>query len=350
MITPQHRDRTGLFILGFRWSGSGAVVNWLTDHTPLVCPPLGEIMALNYGLTNFLRITEGQALHAESLARQAMWPQRQQWPELFGRSLHCHRPANWCLAGLADGVSRLVLPQLIKPVWQSFEPRLNAQLRHPYANDREYMEAVKALMNALHEAMARRPRISPLETEAVRRTVNQMFALFYDRWAENEQIPIFDNAITGRTIRYLNLLDSSYFQRRIVIFVRRDPRDQFTELVRLSKGTWAGSVHRFISEYRNRNTEALAYLSRHHDNDEVHAHMIDFEAFVLNPHGVRERLAEDIARKIQQPMQLRTGTRSVFAAQQSQRNIGVWKKGDKLSWQMRTITRQLPTFCTPDAD
>ena len=58
------KQRLGIFVAGFRWSGSGAVSDWMAGRAALRQAPnseasFGEIRAINYGLRNSLLAAEG---------------------------------------------------------------------------------------------------------------------------------------------------------------------------------------------------------------------------------------------------------------------------------------------------
>src|SRR6056297_2629263 len=86
----------GIFVAGYRWSGSGAVSDWLAGHSDLCRvkeseEAFGEIRALNYGVRYLLLSAAGEVPFGERIGRWALCPDPKMWTAVLGRSLSMER-------------------------------------------------------------------------------------------------------------------------------------------------------------------------------------------------------------------------------------------------------------------
>ncbi len=86
----------GIFIAGYRWSGSGAVSDWLAGHDSLCRvegseAAFGEIRAINYGLRFLVQTAAGRIPYGERFGRWALCPDPLLWPKILGPALTLKR-------------------------------------------------------------------------------------------------------------------------------------------------------------------------------------------------------------------------------------------------------------------
>ena len=200
----------------------------------------------------------------------------------------------------------------------------------------------------------------PEDDNAVRHSASMLLSLFYQRLSRNGKVLIFDNAISGINPEHFKLLDSSLFPGQIIIFVRRDPRDQFAELVKYSGSTFSFSVGKFIRQYRHTQEKTSKYIEEASGQDQGCARFIrqvSFEDFVLNTDNVRTRLKDDLQEfwkpfgikeikewsKGSSDLEVADGMNALFNPEKSKVNIGIWRSAG-LSRQMQRITKELSEF------
>ncbi|MDF1615234.1 hypothetical protein [Desulfurivibrio dismutans] len=340
-------ERSALFVSGFRWSGSGAVVDWLRSHRGAVLPGDGEIFAINYGVMGLLQLAEGKRWHGERLARLAMCPERRLWGDVFGPWLAGKGRAGRTLARWADLVFMAAALVLTADRVRWYDADLSRQLRRNYRGDAEYLRRLGDYAACLREVkgggddLAAEPR--------VQLAASRLIALFYDRWrAEDGRLPIFDNALSGREPEYLALLHREIFPRQLILLVRRDPRDQFADLVRYSRSTWSWNVRRFIRDYRRRHRQAQAVMGRCAGANR-RFRLFSFEDFVMDRGGLRSELTAEVESFLAVAGMAGDWGPGPFVVAESACNIGIWKKSG-MRQAMALITKELPEFLVAEAD
>jgi len=353
MTFKKDQQRLGIFVCGYRWSGSSAVKDWLRGYACIDIPPGsdisdGEIKALNYGLQNLLLIAEGKSLLGEHLARCALCPDKSLWPEVLGPPLlHSCGPGARS-AALCDRALMLGASRVLRPGLDHYPALLREHLGKDHALDTEYLEIVSRLLHALRQES---PPMDPAGTSQrqLSLSVSKLAALFYDRQLQiTGTVPVFDNAIAGPNCRYFTLLHPDIFNRQVIFPVFRDPRDQFAEQVRFSARTCSWMVRRFIREYRL-NQERTADFIRAHRHDRAKLiRQLSFESFVLDV-GVREKLADEIVELLNNSSLSSALNDSFFNCDRSMENIGIWKKAG-LGRQMQLIKNELKSFLRPEAE
>lgn len=347
-----HARRLGIFTSGFRWSGSSAVSDWLSRYGALVKPAgtestIGELRALNFGVQNLLLVAEGKIVFGERLARWALYPDPRQWRSLFGRSLYRAR-------GLKGGVDKLIdqailglLKGKLRPRLEYYRSLLDDHLGSNALVDDQYIELVRELVAALQRFIDGGP-IPVEESPELAGACSGLFALFYDRLASREAIPVFDNAIAGMNARYYRLLTPEFFEKQLIYLVHRDPRDQFAEQVKHSVRTLPFMVDTFIRDYRANVATTQALVEHFRRDPKRSVHSVSFEEFVCSP-SFRMNLADEVCSLLADfdlPTDLAQGD---FNADQSRRNIGAWKSAD-LGRQMNRIVTGLGKHLRPEAD
>lgn len=343
--------RLGVFVSGFRWSGSSAVCDWLCDFDALARhagtgPAFGEIRALNYGVQKMLLVAEGRAVFGERLARRALCPDHRHWPGMFGRTLYRARGGAWWLCPAVDALILMAVRRLLQPRLGTYGTMLREQLGHDAALEARYLEAAQSFMTALQGSVA--TGSPPADDPAVSSAVSALFALFYDRGAPGGALPVFDNAFAGVNAGYFRLLSPSAFARKAIYLVHRDPRDQFAELVIHSARTLPSMVGAFIREYQNNSARVEAVISSLRAHPGTSVHVVPFEEFVCSD-LLRARLGDEVRAQLADTGLETSHTACAFDAGQSRGNIGVWRHAG-LPRQMRAIAQALPGYLRPEAD
>jgi hypothetical protein len=348
----------GVFVGGFRWSGSGAVSDWLAGHRG-VCRPadseasFGEVRALNYGLRYLAQTAAQDVRWGETLGRWALCPQPSLWPAVLGAPLTRERGSLAPLHAAADALFTAAARFRIIPGLSFYKPLLDAQLGGDFREDREYLQAVSDLSSSFRSFMRRRASGSapakPWEDDEARGAASRFVALMYRRLSRDGAVPIFDNAFSGLNPELFHLIDGALFQRRIIILVRRDPRDQFADLVKCSGSTFSWSAGSFISQYRRTQKKTADFASSIAEDRNTLFRLVNFESFVLDSGGVRTALAADLCAfwaGREPPGEWLPGP---FDPAQSARNIGFWRTAG-LGAAMRRIEKELPEFLTTEAE
>ena len=141
---------------GYRWSGSGAVSDWLADHDCFVQPQgseaaYGEIRALNYGLRNLVRIASGDALYGERFGRHALCPDHSMKRQILGPPLSLESGAHGVVRYLLDVLYMVVAQTRVQPHPRHYDTLLNAQLGCDFRGDEEYLTVVRDLVAVIRK-------------------------------------------------------------------------------------------------------------------------------------------------------------------------------------------------------
>jgi len=298
----------GIFVAGYRWSGSGAVSDWLGGHSALCRvrdseAAFGEIRALNYGLRFLLLTAAGRIPYGEKLGRWALCPDPRWWSEVLGPPISRERGRLAFFYLLLDWLYFSAARLKVIPSVRKYKQLLDSQLGQDFRHDEEYQETVRQLVAVLR-SFARRSRSSgrqekPENDNSLRLAFSQIIDLFARRIGTDGQFLVFDNAISGLHPEFFHLLHPNVFPGQIILFVRRDPRDQFAELVKYSGSTFPWSVGSFIRQYRQAQEKTQRFIDEAAAQNAEGAgrrfiRRISFETFVLNKNGVREQLQQDL--------------------------------------------------------
>lgn len=349
-FTPQ---RLGLFVSGYRWSGSSAVKDWLEEFQGVGVPPGtdisdGEIKALNYGLQNLLLIAGKNRHFGERLARFALCPDQNLWPRIFGPTLYRAYGAAAPVLRLWDFLAMIPASRCLRPGIRHYPALLNTHLGREYSRDQEYLEIVSQLVQMIIKPQGE-DVLKEAEDSDLSRAVSRLVALFYDRQMSGlGLVPVFDNAISGPNCMYFPLINSQFFPRQFIFLVYRDPRDQFAEQVRYSPKNCSWMVNSFIHEYKKNYAQTMEFLHRHGNDPARTIRLISFESFILDA-KMRRELSAELEREMERFSVSSQKAQSGFDPQASRANIGIWKK-TSLTRQMQRIATELKSFLRPEAD
>lgn len=362
-------SRLGIFIAGYRWSGSGAVSDWLAGHDGLCRvegseAAFGEIRALNYGLRYLLQTAAGHIRYGERLGRWALCPDPELWDDILGSPLTRERGKLSVLYTLADALYFTAASYHIIPRVTKYKQLLDAQLGMDFRSDKEYLDIIHNLTTSLQNYMShknkKRTSTGPEDNDSIRLSASMLLSLFYQRLSRNGKVLIFDNAISGINPEHFKLLDPYMFPGQIIIFVRRDPRDQFAELVKYSGSTFSFSVGKFIRQYRHTQAKTRQYIDEvngQNQNNIRFIRQVSFEDFVLNTGNLRTRLKDDLQEfwkpfgikeiknwsKGSPNVEVSDGMNNLFNPGKSMVNIGIWRSSG-LHRQMNRISNELSEF------
>ena len=348
----------GLFVGGFRWSGSGAVSDWLAGHQGLCqlkgCQAsFGEIRAINYGLRYLAQTAAGTVPWGERLGRWALCPDPKLWNQVLGTPFTARRGALAPLYYLADLAFTSAARFRIIPGLRVYKPLLDTQLGGDFTQDAEYLAAVSAYAASLHGFLDRQARVgsgraAPWQDSEVRKAASAVIGLFYRRLSRDGRVPIFDNAFSGLNPELFGLVSDEVFLKKVLLLVRRDPRDQFVDLVRYSGSTFSWTVDGFIKQYRRAQEKTAKFIADTADmygEASTFIRVLGFEEFVCDTGGARTRLQADL-----QAFWAADGSEpsgawlpGAFRPEQSVRNIGLWRSSAMLR-AIEKISRELPEF------
>ena len=366
--------KIGIFIAGYRWSGSGAVTDWLGGHNGLCRvkgseAAFGEIRAVNYGLRFLVQTAAGRIPYGERLGRWALCPDPKLWRPVLGDPMTACRGSRAWLYKLIDYIYINTARFFIIPGVTKYKEMLDAQLGRDFREDEEYLDLVKGLTDALRLYMQNKNdekyAFGPEHDEDVRFAASGILSVFYRRFHRDGRVLIFDNAISGLNPELFHLLHPAVFPGQVIIFVRRDPRDQFAELVKYSGSTFPWSAGKFIKEYRHtqeKSRQFIESIKRPPDGADDSGcdrfvRQISFESFVLDKDETRSRLKQDL-QKFWKPygieplddwlagspdVEAADGMNGYFNAERSKDNIGIWRTAG-LAGQMRRISKDLTDF------
>ena len=344
-------NRVGLFISGFRWSGSSAVSDWLESFSAIRKPPDSiiandEIRALNYGLTFFLKAAEKSLLYGEKLARYSMWPEKKMWKTVFGKPLALERGALSLPLYFLDTLFMAAAKKRLNPGIDAYEKLLCSNLNvRDYRLDTEYLERLRELTEAVRYAVkVSSPSWSSLkEDRKLKSAVSGFLVLFYDRLGSSESIPLFDNAFSGLTPRFFDLVGINHFRHQLIIFVVRDPRDQFAEQVRYSTKTFPFMARKFASDYRLLLQGAKEYAVSCVDVPGRTVKIISFEDFVLDRDNTRSDLKMLVGKYLDQAFIKYSFDNVRYDPEKSRQNIGLWKTS-AMKKELALVEKMLPEY------
>ncbi len=349
----------GFFVGGFRWSGSGAVSDWLTGNKSLRQIELseaafGEIRALNYGLKYSALTAAGQIPWGERLGRWALCPDPSLWNDILGPLLAFERGTAAPVYYAADILFTALARFKIIPAFALYKPMLDAQLNGDFRFNTQYIKAIAQFMQSLRSYMASQKGsqnpVLPWECAAVREAASTIVGIFYETLRKDGAVPIFDNTFSGINPELFKLLTPELFAKRTFILVRRDPRDQFADLVRFSGSTFSWSVNSFIRQYRKAQEKTGIFLESLKSEPDTFTRLINFESFVFDSHGTRTQLKNDLQDFCNFPdMRQNWNSEGSFNAAQSAKNIGFWRNSG-LKSAMQKITHNLSEFLVEEAD
>ena len=349
-------NRIGLFTAGFRWSGSSAVSDWLESFSS-VRKPEGceasndEIRALNYGLTIFLKIILKKIYVGEKLARYSLCPEKSEWENFFGAPFYKNKGFFSPFIAAADSFFMAAAASHLTPGLDMYKPLLERQLGCSYKDDLQYREAVSSFSEAVRSAVKKRYNSweEAASDKNLSDSVSALFALFYDRYTDRGYVPVIDNAISGLNPRFFDLVSSEYFPRKVIIFVVRDPRDQFAEQVKFSAKTYSFMAGNFVSDYRKKYRKTEEFVSSMKGSENSDVFMISFEDFVSNENLIRDNLKKTIAGYLENTGMKTDFDSNAYSAEKSYQNIGVWKNSG-MKKEMDLISRELKPFLKKQAD
>ena len=349
-------ERIGIFTAGFRWSGSSAVSDWLESFS-VIRKPEGceasndEIRALNYGLTIFLKIILSKYYVGEKLARYSMCPDKENWKRFFGDPLYRNKGIFTPFIAAADSFFMSAAASHLTPGLDMYKPLLDLQLGSSYEKDSEYLKAVSDFTEAVRNAVKNKYNTwgEVSKDRSLSGAVSAFFALFYDRYIKRGYVPVLDNAISGLNPHFYDLVSSEYFKKKVIIFVVRDPRDQFAEQVRFSAKTFSFMARRFVSDYRKKYEKTSEFVSSMKDSADSDVYLISFEDFVSNKNNLRGKMESSLSEYLENLNLKNSFDSAVYSAENSFRNIGVWKNSGMKS-EMELIGRELKQFCKEQAD
>lgn len=345
------RRRLGIFVSGFRWSGSSAVSDWLYGFDAIDRPvgsesTIGEIRALNYGVQALLLVAEGRILFGERLARWALCPDPRRW-QLFGKSLYRSRGIRGHLDRVVDATMLALLKGKLRPRLPFYRSMLDEHLGWDALENPVYMQRVQALVDALQNFVDS-DTVSVVDDADVVHAVSRLFELFYERLASDASVPVFDNSIAGMNARYYRLFDRDSFDRRLIYLVERDPRDQFAEQVRHSVRTLPSMVNGFIRDYRANVDSALALTEHFRDEPKTTVRVLSFEEFVCSD-ALRDTLGDEVRAALADAGYPTGYGSSAFEPERSRKNIGLWQTA-RLERQMKVVSAELPQWLRREAD
>lgn len=363
---------------GYRWSGSGAVSDWLAGRRGLFLiegseASFGEIRALNYGLRYLVQTAGRQVLWGETLGRWAICPDPTLWDSVLGPPLTRERGASAPLYILADKAFTAAARFRIIPGLSSYKGLLDSQLGMDFRTDTEYLEAAGTLADALRcyvrerrkaeYSVQERNRQPAWHDPRVQTAASRYVGLLYKRLRcvrkdnahtekanpSEEYVPILDNAFSGLNPELFFLLKPELFERKVFLLVRRDPRDQFTDLVRLSGSTFSFSVGSFIRQYRRAQEKTKVFLRRIQQEPRTFVRLLNFEDFVYNTGGTRSSLRQELDEFLSPletnipPNSREKWVEGPFKPDQSADNIGIYRNS-VLSRAVKRIEKELPEF------
>ena len=348
-------QRLGVFTAGFRWSGSSAVSDWLESFSAVKKPEgceasNDEIRALNYGLTIFLKQINKRFFVGEKLARYSLYPDDKGWGNVFGRPLSSGKGIFYPLILLGDDFFMQAAKNHLTPGLDRYTPLLDSQLGTDYRRDAEYIESVKYFNEAVRKISAKHPaswndvKGDPDLSDAV----SSLFALFYDRYFKRGYVPVFDNAISGLTPQFFDLLDEKHFRTKVIIFVVRDPRDQFAEQVRYSAKTWSFMAGNFISDYKKKYQMTKEYVESAGKASDRVVRLVSFEDFVYNTDNTRSEFEDILFSQINESGINTVFDKNRYSPERSMKNIGIWKEAG-MKKEMKKITENLFPFLKEQA-
>lgn len=344
--------RLGLFVSGFRWSGSSAVSDWLYGYDAITPPAgaelsLGEIRALNYGAQALLLVAEHRVVFGERLARWALLPDPRRWSDMFGRSLYRSRGMRGLRDRFLDAAILMALRKKLRPRLGFYRRLLDEHLGTDALNDSEYLSAVRALVVAVQRVVD--DGVTDVRDRAdVADAFSRLFVLFHDRLTTGGGLPVFDNSIAGMNAHLHGLFTRDAFDKRLIYLVHRDPRDQFAEQVKHSVRTLPSMVDKFIRDYDANVRAADALVERLRDRPDASVRLVPFEEFVCSDE-LRVRLAAEVEAALTGHGLATSYQPGDFEPERSRRNIGVWK-GAGLERQAARIAAALPDHLRPEAD
>ena len=175
-----------------------------------------------------------------------------------------------------------------------------------------------------------------------------LLTLFSRRIARDGRALIFDNAFSGLYPELFHIIDPDAFPVRIILFVRRDPRDQFAELLEFSRGTFPFMANQFIRRYRAQQDRTQQFIEEYSRDKRAIVRLIDFESFVFDDNSCRTTLKKEIETLLSANGISGTWSPKKFIPEDSQQNTGVWSRS-RYSREIGCIAQSLPDFLHPRA-
>jgi hypothetical protein len=334
----------GVFVGGFRWSGSGAVCDWLGGHEGLAEPEgsdsaYGEIRAVNYGIRYLVLTAAGAIRWGETLGRYAICPDPVLQKKILGPSLAVSK-INRTLDLLFTVAARF----FITPPLKGYRPLLNAQLGRDFAEDRDYLNAVSHFCSSLRSNIIDK-KIDPWRDSKVIESASSVIAVLHKRMCSEGIVPIYNNAFSGLNPELFNLVSDNLFSKKIYILVRRDPRDQFADLVQFSGSTFSWTVGKFINQYKKVQERTARFLEMQNDNSNHMIRLVNFEHFVRNDKETRDKLRDELENFWSEKHLAPKGQwcSGKFKPEESMENIGLYKRAG-LTKAIDRIERELSEY------
>lgn len=350
----------GIFVGGFRWSGSGAVSDWLGGHENInliknSAASFGEIRALNYGVRYLTQTAMKIIPWGETLGRWAICPSPDLWKKTLGPTLTSRRNSLAPIYSLADFLFTSIARFHIIPGVHAYKTLLDAQIGGDFRKNSAYLQAVSDFSMALHAYMRENDKTEfpqkPWENPHVARCASKIISLFFNSLSENGTIPLFDNTFSGINPDLFKLIVPELFSKKIFILVRRDPRDQFADLVKYSGATYFWNINSFIHGYRRSQKTISEFLRTYGNETQTLIRLINFEDFILDTAHTRSKFQQELLTfwNSDEAMRNKKWTSGSFQPEESAKNIGLWHRAG-LPNSIKKITKELPEFLVKEAD
>lgn len=301
-LDPQSR----IFVCGYFYSGSGAVLDFLNDHARTrIWTPKGEM--------RWIKSADGIGDLADRHAAEG----RLTASDLVGFYLHI------------VGRTITLTPEGVYHIKEKVNQLGRKLLQNPAAHGylRSCLECFTSLVNMNEEGLS-----GPALENHFRDSVKN--ALDAAATGTGADVLLIDQAITAWRLRLARFAPPSTF-----VLVHRDPRDQFAEVRRVKQQpgrnpTFAEKFARTYRKRRRRAENAYPMMTRQHGHRVIH---VSFDDFVLNHERVREEVREFVGFDVGSYRQDR------FDPAVSRKNIG--KHIDMTSTaEIDVLAEQLPEY------
>lgn len=201
-----------IICVGFGWTGSSAVADWLQHNRAIEKTPGGEVNQIRLSCHFFQELVERKRYFGYKIALHTLLPD----PDL----------RHEVLSNLGDPRKRLTYAQSmadflyrkVKNIGSDIKIRekLESNLGGDVALHKNYIDGVESLLCAFMSGDVEKVNLSSVGLMNV--------------FKRSNVITLFDNGINGRNLSYLQYVLQHSPKKSLALVVVRDPRDQFADM------------------------------------------------------------------------------------------------------------------------
>lgn len=331
----QKKGMKYIYVLGYGWSGSSAVIDMLKEINGIVVPNLEfRLIKERYGLMNLesMVTTQWDPIETDIAIKDFWWlckKLNEKISKFYFHFGHCYSKTigKHFLPITKEYIDKITKYKFVS-TWHFFYWRINA-IKRMY-----YRIRVKFGLNDYTESMYYTSPMSSKEFEDI--TKDYIDRLFIPLMSEKDDYLVLDQGVPAHFPEYA----FKYSNSAKVIIVDRDPRDVYVDLVKCKELIGAELAVKddpsmFIDWYKSLHFRKSELVESNND-----ILFLNFEELIQNYDKCTNKIYEYL--NISKDRHVKK--RQLFIPEMSKRNIGIWKQYNNQD-AMDIIKKELGEYC-----